>query len=200
MLSRRVSSSRLHAVASLLPAILLLCLAPTIQARADDPIVNCSALDIDFADSGATKECRKAEVSSRTWNGVRQSIVAKGPGYVLVFIRIKAGHNSYMGTQEATSIATALGRDMIGSTPVVSSHDPAIGFDIASFIGNSAAGRQITCFAFARFQGTVPSRGGFTGPPGYAAAYEGAFCSGSPVADSDATIAKILGELRFPSD
>ena len=200
MLLRRLSARRLHAGPCLLPAILLLWLTLMNQARADDPIANCSALDIDFADSGARKECRKAEISSSTWTGVRQSIVAKGPGYVLVFLRIKAGHNSYMGTEEATSIATVLGRDMLGSTPIVSSHDPVGGFDIASFIVNSSGGRQITCFAFARFQGTVPARGGFAGPPGYSAAYEGAFCSGSPIANSDATIAKILGELRFPSD
>jgi len=60
------------------------------QAPADDPIVSCSALDIDFADSGAKKECRKAEISSNTWIGVRQSIVARGPGYVLVFLRREA--------------------------------------------------------------------------------------------------------------
>ena len=189
---------RLRAGLRLLSAILLLCLTPSIQARADDSVVNCSALDIDFTDSGATKECRKAELSASTWTGVRQSLVAKGDGYVLVFIRVKAGHNSYMEVGEATAVASELGSDMIGSTPTVASHEPVGGFDIASFNGNSANGGQVTCFAFARFQGTIHARGGFNGAPGYAAGYEGAYCSGSPI--TDPAIATILGELRFPSD
>lgn len=70
------------------------------------------------------------------------------------------------------------------------------------FTGNYAdpARKPVSCFAFAHYQGTVVARGGFTGPPGYAASYSGGYCEANSQKLSDAYIAHIVGMLELPQE
>lgn len=86
----------------MLAAILLIGPALAGRAHADDASVDCKALDIDFADKGATKKCYKEDLAEGGWIGWRQTLVAKGPGYTLVFVRLKAALHSYLISRSGT--------------------------------------------------------------------------------------------------
>jgi hypothetical protein len=202
MTARRCSCRPHRVRLMLLAAILLIGPALAGRARADDASVDCKALDIDFADKSATKKCYKEDLAEGGWIGWRQTLIAKGPGYTLLFIRLKAALHFYISVRDPAKVPQMVGQWMTGSAPSVYRHDPDNGFDIIPFTGNYAdpARKPISCFAFAHYQGTVVARGGFAGPPGYAASYSGGYCEANSQKLSDAYIAHIVGMLELPQE
>jgi len=162
--------------------------------------IDCGSIDMDFLAAASSKECTSEDAGSNLWHGTAQTMVVKGDGFFLWVRRLKAGFNSYIQAEGATVFAKSFSQGVLKSVGAVTQHSGVSGYDVVLFSGRTNSGDFVDCFAFARYGGTVNARGGFSGPPGYAAAVFGAHCSAVADTISDDEIARVLGALRAQPD
>ena len=167
-------------------------------ARADDQVVSCGSVSIDYFDSGVMKDCRQGSGASGQGHYTRQTMLITGRDYLLLIEHVAAAAGSYLETEDSTELARRLGRKLLQSTPSVSGHDPVNDFDVAVFEGVPASNPQgqVHCFSFIGYLDPVP--GGTDGNPrGYQTGIGGIYCAGPPDATSDDNIAAVLNNLRI---
>jgi hypothetical protein len=167
------------------------------SAKADDQIVSCGSVAIDYFDSGVLKDCREGSGASGQGHYTRQTMLITGRDYLLLIEHVRARADSYLETEDSTELARRLGRKLLQSTPSISGHEPVNDFDVAVFEGVPAANPQgqVHCFSFIGYLDPVP--GGTNGNPrGYQTGIGGVYCAGPPDATSDDNIAAVLNNLR----
>jgi hypothetical protein len=173
--------------------------APGQAAHAASP-VDCSTVEMDFADAAATKKCRAGDSGSNLWRGSEQIMSVQGAGYFIFVRRVKSGYQSYITAEEVSAVADELMKELFQTPSPIASHAVVSGYDVATFSGKLALDPHpdVDCFAFSRYGGMVNPRGGFGGAPGYANGVVGGYCAKRTQGISDSRIQRVLTELRVP--